>query len=175
MLTKKEFAEVVKKVPIVAVDLIIENSDGEILLGKRNNNPAKGYLFTFGGAILKNEKISSAIERVSLNELNFRLKLKSLVMINVFEFFYSNNFLNNYEFSTHYIVLSFHYKDFEDRISPVVTNKDGNYYKQHSDIKWMKPEALFGSPIVHNDCKTMIHYMLSRYNIKGNLNQLRIE
>ncbi len=62
MLSTNEFADAVRKVPIVAVDFVVENSAGKILLGKRNDNPAKGRYFTFGGAILKDETLEKAIE-----------------------------------------------------------------------------------------------------------------
>jgi colanic acid biosynthesis protein WcaH len=156
MLTPQEFADAVKKVPIVAVDFVIENGSGEILLGKRENNPAKGFYFTFGGAILKDEKIGQAIERVSINELSYKLQPALLSMFNVFEFFYPNNFLNNSDFTTHYILLSYHYKDLENRIAPFLTYREGGYFKQHSDFIWLNPDALIASSAVHNDCKSII-------------------
>ena len=47
-LKKEEFLETIKNTPLVAIDLIIENDSGEILLGKRNNNPAKNFWFVPG-------------------------------------------------------------------------------------------------------------------------------
>ena len=163
MLSEKQFADLVRNGPIIAVDFIIENSAGQIVLGKRLNNPAKGFYFTFGGAILKNEKITDSIERVSLNELNFKLKRNSLTMINVFEVFSPHNFLNNSEFTTHYILLSYHYKDLQDNIVPLSSHEScGTYFNQHSDFLWLHPIDLIKSPAVHNDCKAIIKYFYEK-------------
>ena len=45
---------IINATPLVAVDLIIENRNKEILLGKRVNRPAQGYWFVPGGRILNN-------------------------------------------------------------------------------------------------------------------------
>ena len=68
MLNKEDFYSVVKKTPLVSVDFIIKNN-GKILLGYRNNNPARGTYFTPGGVIFKDEKINEAISRVLNDEL----------------------------------------------------------------------------------------------------------
>ncbi|MCJ8315249.1 MAG: GDP-mannose mannosyl hydrolase, partial [Saccharospirillaceae bacterium] len=40
MLEKTLFQSIVKHTPLVSIDLIVRNSKGQILLGKRNNKPA---------------------------------------------------------------------------------------------------------------------------------------
>jgi hypothetical protein len=39
--------------PLVSIDLIIRDNADRVLLGLRNNEPAKGYFFVPGGIILK--------------------------------------------------------------------------------------------------------------------------
>ena len=55
MLPKKQYIEVVKNTPLVSIDLIIEDTEGNILLGYRLNSPAKHTWFVPGGVIRKNE------------------------------------------------------------------------------------------------------------------------
>ncbi len=54
------FKIVVQNTPLIAIDLIIENEKGEILLGRRKNPPSNGFLFVPGGRIFKGEYISDA-------------------------------------------------------------------------------------------------------------------
>ena len=67
------FKAVVDATPLISIDLLIEK-EGKYLLGKRVNKPAKGYFFSFGGRILKNETIDNVTVRVAFNELNIDLK-----------------------------------------------------------------------------------------------------
>ena len=50
MLDLNTFKTIVNSTPLVSIDLIIKNSNNEILIGKRINKPAKDYYFTIGGA-----------------------------------------------------------------------------------------------------------------------------
>lgn len=52
------FSTVLDSTPLVSIDLVIENTQGEILLGERKNRPAQGYWFVPGGRILKNESLA---------------------------------------------------------------------------------------------------------------------
>ena len=44
LLSNDEFKSIIKLTPLVAFDMIIEY-DNKILLGKRINNPARGFYF----------------------------------------------------------------------------------------------------------------------------------
>ena len=60
---------IIEFVPLVSIDLILKDRQGQVLLGKRANRPARGYWFVPGGRIRKNEKIADAISRISRSEL----------------------------------------------------------------------------------------------------------
>lgn len=47
------FKTVIESTPLVSIDLIVLNSEGKILLGKRLKHPAQGYWFVPRGRILK--------------------------------------------------------------------------------------------------------------------------
>ena len=53
MLEREVFKKVVKNTPLVSIDICIV-WDEKFLLGKRKNDPLKGFFFTPGGRILKN-------------------------------------------------------------------------------------------------------------------------
>ena len=108
-LSKSDFSKVISNTPLIAIDLCIIK-DKKILLGKRINPPAKDYFFVPGGRILKSERIKKAFARVLRNELGFNLKQnqnKFLKTLGIYEHFYDDNFLNNEDFSTHYIVIAY--------------------------------------------------------------------
>ncbi|ECX5062799.1 GDP-mannose mannosyl hydrolase, partial [Salmonella enterica subsp. enterica] len=44
-----KFREVIKLTPLVSIDILIENENGEYLFGLRNNRPAKNQFFVPGG------------------------------------------------------------------------------------------------------------------------------
>jgi colanic acid biosynthesis protein WcaH len=57
-LSNEEFAFVVRRVPLVSFDIIIKDPAGNVLVGLRTNEPAKGEYFVPGGIIRKNERLS---------------------------------------------------------------------------------------------------------------------
>ena len=68
MLEKVIFKTVFKNAPLVSIDLCIV-CDEKILLGKRKNNPLKGFFFTPGGRFLKNEAHIDCLKRAAKSEL----------------------------------------------------------------------------------------------------------
>jgi colanic acid biosynthesis protein WcaH len=144
-LDDKRFLEVIDAAPLVAVDLIIKNADGEVLLGKRRNCPAKGFWFVPGGRIRKNERISEAIARVSRSESGIVVQSEEASLLGVFEHLYPDNFLGIDGVDTHYVVLAFEF-DLED--CPPIRSDD-----QHSEMRWWRMEELLKSPDVHQNTK----------------------
>ena len=69
-LDKQTFSTVIKSSPLVSIDLVVINPDGQALLGQRLNRPAKGFWFVPGGRILKNESLGNAFKRLTLEELS---------------------------------------------------------------------------------------------------------
>lgn len=69
-----EWKTIVANVPIVSVDLLIRH-DGGVLLGRRTNDPAKGYWFVPGGRVLKGESRRDAVHRVASQELGVDVEI----------------------------------------------------------------------------------------------------
>lgn len=65
----EEFATVIRLTPLVAIDLVVRDPDGRVLLGRRTYEPARNLFFVPGGRITKNETRSAAFERLSREEL----------------------------------------------------------------------------------------------------------
>ena len=71
LLNRSDFHSVVRLAPLVSIDLIIRNARGEVLLGLRNNEPAKGLFFVPGGIIRKQERLHEAFARILKRETNY--------------------------------------------------------------------------------------------------------
>ena len=133
-LSKFEFAKVVSCSPLVSIDICILKGR-ELLLGKRINSPAKNFFFVPGGRILKSELINNALRRILKDELGLSIKKnhnKSQQYLGTYEHFYDDNFLDNKEFGTHYIVLAYllPYESLE-------TSREEIISQQHSKYIWL--------------------------------------
>jgi len=102
-----ELVAVVKNSPLVSINLIVKNSRGDILVGLRKNELARGFWFVPGGRILKDERIADAFQRIARDELGMDLAFEDARFLGVFEHLYPNNFTQREEFTTHYVVLAY--------------------------------------------------------------------
>lgn len=110
-LSDQTFKSVIQHTPLISIDLIVRNEQGEVLLGKRVNAPAKDYWFVPGGRVRKNETLDDAFVRLVREELGIEsgLTRADAKFLGVFEHFYDNCVFGNYV-STHYIVLAYSIK-----------------------------------------------------------------
>ncbi|WP_259346526.1 NUDIX domain-containing protein [Vibrio rotiferianus] len=53
-----------RSTPLVSIDLVIENAQGQTLLWLHNNRPAQGFWFVPGGRVLKGESLKDAFLRL---------------------------------------------------------------------------------------------------------------
>ena len=134
------FTTVIKSAPLVSIDLIIQNNEGKVLLGYRNNRPAKGFWFVPGGRILKDESMASAFKRLTLNELGAEFSISQAHFIGPFEHFYTDN-VTEEDFSTHYVVLGYRLNLDESQLQLP--------HDQHSQYTWMTVDELLAHPNVH--------------------------
>lgn len=142
MLDNIIFKVVVESTPLISIDILLKK-DNRVLLGRRVNKPAKGYFFSIGGRINKNESIDDAISRIAENELNIELKSKP-EFVGVFEHFYDDSIYEGV--STHYVNLA--YKFEIDKTPELPT-------EQHSEYRWFSIGELLNSEQVHRYVK---HY-----------------
>jgi len=140
MLDDQTFKTVIRSTPLISIDLLIKK-DNKILLGKRINKPAQGYLFTTGGRVYKNETIDDAMIRLAKDELNIELKLMPR-FIGVFEHFYDDSIYQ--DVSTHYVDLAYEIEIQETLNLPT---------EQHNEYQWLTINELLESKQVHKYVK----------------------
>jgi len=144
-LSLADLSTVVRLAPLVAIDLIIRNGDGEVLLGLRNNEPAKGFYFVPGGMILKNERLSEAFARLVKNETNLSAALEDARLLGAYQHFYANNRFGEAGYGTHYVVLGY-----ELKLADTAGLKSD---AQHSELRWWSESELLLSERVHENTK----------------------
>lgn len=144
-LDEQQFAQIVRNTPLVSIDLVIRDSDGDILLGLRTNEPAKGFYFVPGGRIRKNETIEAAFTRILELETGFSVGFKQANFLGVYQHMYPVNRLGLDGYGTHYVVLA--YEILLERRCLVKMDD------QHACHKWMKRSELKVASDVHDFVK----------------------
>lgn len=138
------FRTVVASTPLISIDLIIRNAEGQILLGLRENRPARGNWFVPGGRIFKDETFAQAFERLTKVELGVGYVIDDAHFIGVYQHLYTDNFSGD-EFSTHYVVLGY---ELQSDISIEALPKE-----QHQQYRWWDVKELLVSDLVHENTK----------------------
>ncbi len=140
-----DFEQIVRLTPLVAIDLVVRSPRGEVLVGRRKNEPARGMLFVPGSRITKNETRAAAFRRIAREELGVDVPIDAARLLGAYEHFYPTNRFEKAGFGTHYIVLAY------ELVLPLRTAdlpKD-----QHGEYLWLEPQALLKSPEVHANTK----------------------
>lgn len=144
-LNSEDFRTVVRLAPLVSIDLIIRNADGEILLGLRNNEPAKGFYFVPGGIVLKQERLREAFARILKREINCDGRIEDARLLGAYEHFYDVTSFGDTTFGTHYVVLAH-----ELRLADMAALRSDT---QHSELRWWGERDLLASNLVHENTK----------------------
>ncbi|MFB6143136.1 MAG: GDP-mannose mannosyl hydrolase [Halorientalis sp.] len=103
-LPEDDWETVVRSVPIVSVDLVVE-TDGGVVLGERTNEPAKGEWFVPGGRVHKGERLADAVQRVARAELGTGVTVRE--RLGVYEHLYDTAALDGVD-GKHYVPVGYH-------------------------------------------------------------------
>jgi colanic acid biosynthesis protein WcaH len=136
-LSHADLDTVIRLAPLVAIDLIIRNPHDEVLLGLRNNEPAKGCYFVPGGMVMKNEPLAAAFSRLVKNETDCAANFNDARLI--------NNRSGSGSYGTHYVVLGYEFQ----WTATAAPKAD----EQHSELRWWPIAELLASNRVHDNTK----------------------
>lgn len=143
-LAKEVFETVIKSTPLVSIDLVVNNAEGQVLLGLRNNRPAQGFWFVPGGRILKDESMADAFARLCRQELGINRAITEANFVGPYQHFY-NDCVFNVNISTHYVVLAY---EIVVDVNELVLPKE-----QHNEYRWFDVAELLNLPEVHEHSK----------------------
>jgi colanic acid biosynthesis protein WcaH len=159
MLSSEKYLLSLSLTQVVSADLLVQNSEGKFLLGKRINAPAKGYFFVPGGRVYKNENIKQGAYRMLQWELGVNRDSVKLKPRCVSEHMYEDNFAGAKDekgdpISTHYVCFAFDVtlSDFDESV----------FTKQHSEAIWASPEEILARDDVHEYVK--LYFTPDAYN-----------
>jgi colanic acid biosynthesis protein WcaH len=85
----EDYKKIVAVLPILCVDIIIKNGQGEYLLIKRANEPLKDQWWVIGGRVLKGESLEDAAKRKVQEEVG--LEINNLKSIGYYEDAFETN------------------------------------------------------------------------------------
>ena len=150
-LSSETFCSVVTSTPLVSIDLVVQNQQGEILLGQRINRPAQGFWFVPGGRILKNESLDAAFSRLTRVELGQMFERSQARLLGVYEHFYEDSvFAGAYEGpDTHYVVLGYQLLLPVGETLQPPSNQHGRYH-------WWPIEDMRASEDVHANTRAYL-------------------
>lgn len=153
-LTAETFRTVVAATPLVSIDLVVQNSAGEILLGLRLNRPAQGCWFVPGGRILKNETLDAAFRRLTLDELGQAFERSQARLLDVYEHFYSDSVFGpaNAAPNTHYVVLGYQLTLPDEVMLTLPVD-------QHERYGWWSMAEMQASAEVHDNTRAYLQAM----------------
>lgn len=139
-LDNNTFASIIDSTPLISIDLVVKNLQGQALLGFRSNRPAQGYWFVPGGRIQKNESMKNAFIRLCRNELGLNCTIEEAKFLGPYEHFYEDSVFGEH-ISTHYVVLG--YEIVVDAAQLLLP------FEQHSHYQWFDVDVLMSQDTVH--------------------------
>lgn len=74
LIPRDKYAEIIKVLPILCVDIIVQNACKKYLLVKRANEPKKNKWWVIGGRVFKGETLKCAVKRKVKEEIGLRIK-----------------------------------------------------------------------------------------------------
>lgn len=140
-LSKDSFSSLIASAPLVSIDVVVLNEQGQALLGSRLNKPAKGYWFVPGGRIQKGETLEAAFERLTLNELGKCYSLTQAQLQGPYTHIYDDHVFGD-EFGTHYVAIAY-------RLIVKETDLSLPIKEQHGAYQWFEQHTLLEACDVH--------------------------
>jgi colanic acid biosynthesis protein WcaH len=150
-LDSETFKVVVASTPLVSIDLLVQDSEGKLLLDHRTNRPAQGYWFAPGGRILKNESLDQAFNRISEAELGKTFERVNAKLLGMYELSYRDRSfeVDGNAPDTHYVVLGYLVNVEEARcLAPTP--------EQHDSYRWWTTAQIDESTAVHDNTRACL-------------------
>lgn len=157
LLNQDMFSAACAALPLISIDLMVTRpglQGRELLLGLRKNRPAKGWWFTPGGRIYKNEPFNVAMRRIAQQEigLNF-VWLNRAKSLGIKDHFYPDSAFNP-NISTHYLNLPYALALQSEEAQTLKLQTDK--FSQHEAWQWISIELAQNDPNVHSYVRAVL-------------------
>ena len=151
-LPRAVFSNIIEYAPLISIDFCIVHKD-KILLGKRNNPPAKNFYFTPGGRIYKNEPWQVAMQRIAKTELGLCIKVNDFQLMGMWDHFYTDSIIDE-NISTHYVNTPYYFE--------LSTLPDFSIDSQHSELSWFELSSCQSNDMIHPYTQNYVQWILNR-------------
>jgi colanic acid biosynthesis protein WcaH len=121
-----DWKTIVANVSLVSVDLVVKH-DGGVLLGRRENEPAKGEWFVPGGTVWRGERLLGAVQRVARKELGTEVDVER--RIGTFEHHYDTSEFDDVD-GKQYLATAFVVRPMSEELRPD---------DQHDELRVFRP------------------------------------
>lgn len=163
LLSPEKFASACSALPLVSIDWVVTNPHGELLLGLRNNAPARGWWFTPGGRIRKNEPLATAKNRIVLEELGLcETTLSRARLMGAWDHFYPDSAFDP-AVSTHYVNLP-HWLPLSAEEASALSLPQGAD-QQHVRWQWLPLDQAVRAETVHPYVRLYAQWLLDNTNL----------
>ena len=126
---KSLYMDILRYMPIPTVDILFVNSQNQILLGKRNNEPLIGVYYIPGGRVNKWEYSLDTAKRKAKEELGIDIDIFRLQFVGVYDDIFENSTFEG--ISTHCIPVTYLYRlNFDEEKNLSLGDS------QHSDLRF---------------------------------------
>jgi colanic acid biosynthesis protein WcaH len=133
-LPPEDFLRLVDHAPLVSIDLLVRNREGQLLVGLRRNAPAAGTYFVPGGRIAKGLSHEQALREIAERELGLPgVEWEDRNVEGIFTHAYEDNALGVPGVSTHYVVIAYGLRADDES---VLRTDD-----QHSHFTWVDADS----------------------------------
>lgn len=139
------YKKFVEFMPILTVDLILQDRDQKFILVKRTNEPLKNMFWTPGGRILKGEMCTDAAVRKCKEEIGLDTIKSNWEFLGILEDNYrSNNF--NLECSTHTVSMVLQHQPLIDKENIILDNQSSEF----------KSDSMLPTEFIHHFSKSLV-------------------
>lgn len=162
-LDQQSFTQACTALPLVSIDLMLTRpgvGGEQLLLGLRNNRPARGSWFTPGGRIRKNEPLQQAMQRIAAEELKLQqYLLPRAVLLGAWDHFYADSAFAP-DVTTHYVNLAYWLR-LDAAEAEMVEPESGDGH-QHGAWRWLDLRASLQEAAVHDNVKAVVEIIVQR-------------
>jgi colanic acid biosynthesis protein WcaH len=89
MIPEQLYRDILRSLPLLCVDIIVESEGGKYLLVRRSNEPLMGEYWVIGGRVLHQEKVEDAVRRKLKEEAG--LEPQSLEFVGYYQDVFDRN------------------------------------------------------------------------------------
>lgn len=131
-ISDEAYSQILDNVVIVCVDIILCNAQGEILLGKRQQEPMRDW-WIIGGRMRAGESLEEAVQRNIKRELGFEADLSTLWQVGVYSMIWATRAQPPQNRGCHVMSITH---------GLMVEPQEFKFNEEYKDVRWINPKTV---------------------------------